>query len=119
LPSGISRPPDARSGFSPEQGDEQAILCAGCGAAITRSNQAVRVNNRHEHAFFNPAGIAFEVRCFRQAPGVSTCGEPTDAFTWFPGFSWQIVVCTACQAHLGWLFCNGHSFHALIVDRLK
>jgi len=76
------------------------------------------VNNRHEHAFFNPAGIAFVLRCFRQAPGVSPCGEPTGEFTWFPGFRWQIVLCATCQTHLGWLFTGTQSFFGLIATRL-
>jgi hypothetical protein len=76
------------------------------------------VNGRHLHAFFNPAGIAFEIRCFRQAPGAAPQGEPSAEFTWFSGYRWQIALCTTCQSHLGWLFTNGSVFYGLIATRL-
>lgn len=119
LPSSkTDRPPDARSGGSPENHEDRALHCAVCAHEITRQRQAVTVNGRHEHAFFNPAGIAFEIRCFRGAPGAAPQGEPTGEFTWFAGYRWQIALCTACQAHLGWLFTNGSSFYGLIGSRL-
>ncbi|WP_052302114.1 cereblon family protein [Desulfobulbus propionicus] len=93
-----------------------------CGAAITHRDHVIRVNNRHEHAFFNPTGIAFLIRCFHTAPGVAVWAEPSTAFTWFPGYCWQIVLCAACQSHLGWLFspmAGGRSFYGLIADRLS
>ena len=76
------------------------------------------INDRHEHAFFNPAGIAFEIRCFRRAPGAVPHGEPSAEFTWFPSYRWQVVLCATCRAHLGWLFINGGSFYGLIATRL-
>lgn len=120
LPSSkTSRPPASRSGQSPRKQDDEAILCAACGAEITHQRQAIAVDNRHTHAFFNPAGIAFEIRCFRLAPGATPLGVPSAEFTWFAGFRWQIAVCTACQAHLGWLFTNGTSFFGLIAPHLR
>ena len=94
------------------------MRCATCGAEVTRREQAMTVNGRHEHAFFNPAGIAFEIRCFRLAPGATARGEPTAEFTWFSGYRWQLALCTACHAHLGWRFTGESSFHGLIAARL-
>jgi hypothetical protein len=76
------------------------------------------VNGRHNHAFFNPAGIAFEIRCFSQAPGAIPFGKPSAEFTWFPQHHWQIALCTTCHTHLGWLFTNGGAFYGLIADHL-
>jgi hypothetical protein len=76
------------------------------------------MQDRHEHAFFNPAGIAFQLRCFQKAPGAMPRGEPTTEFTWFPKFRWQIALCATCRIHLGWLFTNGSSFFGLISTRL-
>jgi len=98
---------------------EGAIECTLCRAVITHQDQALAINNRHAHAFFNPAGIAFELRLFRQAPGVSPHGEPSAEFTWFPGYHWQIVLCTACHCHLGWRFIADQSFFGLIANRLQ
>lgn len=77
------------------------------------------VNGRHQHAFFNPAGIAFELRCFRQASGAVPCGEPSAEFTWFSGYCWQIALCATCQSHLGWLFTSDSAFYGLIATRLS
>jgi hypothetical protein len=114
----MSRPPDFQSDGTPEDLDDQAILCSTCSAEITRRQHHIAVNGRHEHAFFNPAGIAFGIRCFRVAPGATPQGDPTAEFTWFSGYRWQIALCTACHAHLGWLFINGGSFYGLIPARL-
>ena len=102
-----------------EQG-ERTLVCARCAAVITHQGHAIRMHNRHVHAFFNPAGIAFELRCFQKAPGAAPCGQPSAEFTWFPGYCWQTVFCTNCQAHLGWLFSNtDRSFFGLISSSLR
>lgn len=95
------------------------MRCTVCGAVITSQQQAIVVNNSHEHAFFNPAGIAFEIRCFRTAPGAAFQGAASDEFTWFPGFSWQVALCAACHAHLGWRFTGFTSFFGLIASQLR
>jgi hypothetical protein len=119
LPSSkVSRPPDSRSDGSPDEHDDQAIRCSVCEAAITGHRESVTIDNRHEHAFFNPAGIAFEIRCFRRAPGAVALGTPSSDFTWFPPYRWQVALCATCQTHLGWLFTNGGSFYGLIAARL-
>lgn len=100
--------------------DEHPILCASCSATITHNKQITTVNGSHEHAFFNPAGIAFEIRCFRNAPGVITVGVPSAEFTWFSGYRWQIGNCKTCSTHLGWYFTGtGSAFFGLIKPKLQ
>jgi hypothetical protein len=119
LPSAkVSRRPNSQSGRSPEELDDQALLCSTCGAEVTHRERSITINGRHNHAFFNPAGIAFEIRCFSQAPGVASQGDPSLEFTWFPGYSWQVALCATCHSHLGWLFTNGGSFYGLIANHL-
>ena len=73
----------------------------------------------HEHVFFNPSGLAFTIRCFRQAPGCLVQGAATDAFTWFAGYHWRLALCKRCLTHLGWRFeTRDDRFFALISDRL-
>jgi len=101
--------------------EDNALYCRACSARITDQKQAITVNGRHQHAFFNPAGIAFEIRCFQTAAGVFPIEAPSSDFSWFPDFSWQVAVCLNCQAHLGWRFVNdtdGHTFYGLIASRL-
>ena len=97
------------------------MFCRVCLTRITAAEQGISINGRHLHAFFNPAGIAFEIRCFRSAAGTVGHGPMSAEFTWFSGYSWQIALCKVCQTHLGWRFVASsasHEFYGLIVSRL-
>ncbi len=96
------------------------LLCRGCRFAVTKESWAIQINQAHRHTFANPHGIVFEIRCFSQAPGCAPVSRPSLEFSWFSGFSWQIVVCRRCQMHLGWRFYQAEGFHffGLITDHL-
>lgn len=96
------------------------ILCVACGSRVARSSHRIAVNGSHEHSFFNPAGLVFELGCFSAAPGCSTTGAACFEFTWFPGHSWQIALCAACRNHLGWRYAapGGSAFFGLILAQL-
>lgn len=100
--------------------DEDFILCRQCLQVITHPSERTEVQGSHEHTFANPAGILFQIGCFRSAVGCTQVSPPTDEFSWFRGFSWRITVCSTCLTHLGWLFVSpgGRSFHGLILNRL-
>jgi uncharacterized C2H2 Zn-finger protein len=112
-----------RRGTGPERDEtndaEKPLICSHCSAVITSEKEAIHVNGRHEHAFFNPAGIAFEIRCFRRARGCLVQGDPTTEFTWFSGYSWQYATCGTCLTHLGWFFLsNSKGFFGLMTNRV-
>lgn len=112
---------DTSSQDEPAEDTDRGLYCSACSTRITDQDQAVSVNGRHQRAFFNPAGIAFEIRCFQNAPGTLPSGPPSEDFSWFPGYAWQIVLCSTCQAHLGWKFSavtTAQQFFALIASRL-
>ena len=95
------------------------ILCRNCRFPVTRSSDRIEVAAAHRHTFANPNGYLFEIGCFREAEGCATSGRRTDEFTWFKGYSWQIVICRNCRAHLGWLFQSSvDRFYGLILDHL-
>ena len=100
--------------------EEKAVRCAQCGHGITSPRERIEVQGMHRHTVFNPYGIIFEIGCFRGAPGCGYAGPATEEFSWFAGYCWRIAVCSACQAHLGWLYSAGgkESFHGLILDTL-
>ncbi|NOQ45740.1 MAG: hypothetical protein GQ559_03570 [Desulfobulbaceae bacterium] len=119
LPGKSGSRPEEESNSEAALQEDSPLICAACSAAVTTKDQAVTINGNHEHAFFNPAGIAFELRCFRTVPGGLIQGNPTTEFTWFSGFSWQICLCGNCLSHLGWFFsANEHAFYGLISDRI-
>lgn len=103
-------------------GDErQGVLCSTCRARITGEDQALSIQDRHRHAFFNPAGIAFEIRCFQTAPGTVVQGASSTEFSWFADHAWQVALCATCRTHLGWRFTGqtgASAFYGLIVARL-
>lgn len=105
-----------------ETGEEQqkALLCLVCSAPITTAAQRIEKQGKHLHTFFNPAGIVYEIGCFREAPGCLIFGSASSHFAWFSGHSWRIVYCSECLEHLGWtFFVADERFFGLIVNRLR
>ncbi len=101
--------------------EEEKFYCAHCGHLITMGRWRIGMEGGHEHRFFNPAGMVFDISCFKEAPGAAATGEPTDEFTWFKGCSWQVALCRDCSTHLGWQFTGDGAppvFFGLISDRL-
>lgn len=109
------------SSVKDESDSEQsrALLCRTCSIPITTEKQRIEKEGKHLHTFFNPAGIVYEIGCFRNAPGCLTYGPPSSEFAWFSGYHWQVVCCRSCQEHLGWLFNADDEFFGLIVNKLK
>jgi hypothetical protein len=102
-----------------EQAGERSVLCRDCGHRLTTANRAVEVEGKHQHTFFNPAGVLFEIGCFSDAPGAEIWGVPTTEFAWFAGFSWRFANCAGCHTHIGWQFLSGESsFFGLVLNRL-
>ena len=111
---GTGRQPDPD-----ESGHGSVLVCRFCRSKITRRDLGMEVNGSHRHVFFNPHGQVFELGCFASAKNVLPTGPKTDAFTWFPGFVWQVVACTGCLAQLGWRYTGGSSgFFGLILTAL-
>jgi len=99
---------------------EEAIFCRACGAVVTARRESIEVAGTHTHTFFNPAGIVFELGCFKQAKGCLVAGEPTSDFTWFAGHVWSFALCRSCQSHLGWFYQGDvSSFFGLILPKLQ
>ena len=100
--------------------DEDAVVCAACEHRITSRAYQIEMAGGHEHTFVNPGGVVHHIGCYAAAPGAHQHGDPQTAFSWFPGWSWQIVSCGRCRVHLGWIYrCSPDQFHGLIVDALR
>jgi hypothetical protein len=95
------------------------VRCRACGHAVTTRRARIEVGGAHEHDFMNPAGMAFRIGCFSDAPGCRGVGEESTEWAWFPGHAWRIALCGGCFGHLGWSFRgSAGSFHGLVLDRL-
>lgn len=93
------------------------ILCSSCGHRLTTADARSAVDGAHRHVKVNPHGHVFHIACFRPLPGVAALGAPSEEFSWFSGYRWQIALCGNCHVHLGWLFSGDTHFGALIEGR--
>jgi hypothetical protein len=99
---------------------DRPLLCAACGHRITDEDYRIAMAGAHEHTFVNPAGFVHDIGCFSVAPGCIHLGTTETAFSWFPGWTWQVAACGRCRAHLGWIYRNaGEQFHGLITAALR
>lgn len=95
------------------------IFCRNCGHIVSSTDQRVEINGAHTHTFRNPAGIVYRIGCFGLAPGCLNFGDPTEEFSWFPGYTWVYANCLNCFNHLGWFYQSGERhFHGLILNHL-
>jgi hypothetical protein len=98
---------------------KEFILCRSCSHIITSIDRKIEIDGQHAHTFTNPAGIVYRIGCFSEAPGCFNFGEPTEEFTWFPGFAWSYANCLKCFMHLGWFYQSGdRHFYGLILNHL-
>ncbi|SCA57562.1 hypothetical protein MTBPR1_60075 [Candidatus Terasakiella magnetica] len=91
---------------------KEKLFCASCGHWVTTNELKVSIKEAHDHTVFNPAGIVFNIGCFRDAPGCWATGTPSSDFSWFSGYHWRMALCEGCGKHMGWLFTGGEPFPA-------
>lgn len=95
------------------------LVCRACRSRITRPDLGMEINGAHRHVFFNPDGLVFELGCFASARNLTPMGPETGAYTWFPGYRWQVVRCTGCASQLGWRYMGEDGgFFGLILKAL-
>jgi len=103
-----------------EQDQEKVLRCRTCDFTVTTPKDRFSKDGKHHHTFFNPAGIVYEIGCFIDAPGCLIYGPLSREFTWFTGYSWQVVHCSQCLEHLGWYFSTAENgFFGLVLNRLR
>ena len=103
-----------------ETARRKVLVCRQCGKHITDESRRVSIAGSHRHTFANPHGHVYDIGCFESAVGCVGLGPISNEFTWFKGYSWQIVICAGCMTHLGWIFLSSDEdyFFGLILDRL-
>ncbi|XP_064652999.1 protein cereblon-like isoform X2 [Lineus longissimus] len=118
---------------------EEFLLCRTCGhevadgAHLTSVPSLLAIHQRNDtilgqphvliQLFKNPQGTTFEVVTVSDGDVIKH-DQSFEEYTWFPGFSWQILICPRCAAHLGWYFSplsedsEQKSFLGLILQKL-
>jgi hypothetical protein len=111
---------DRRTSPSANEREPISLRCAACDHRITDDAYRIEMSGSHEHSFVNPAGVVHRIGCFHPAPGCVYRGSTETAFSWFPGWTWQIAVCASCGAHVGWIYRSaGEQFHGLVLAALR
>ena len=82
----------------------KAYKCRSCGGPVTFSDRLKRIVGAHRHLFVNPAGLECDFHTFYACPGAMALGDPVEAHTWFPGYTWRMAFCRQCGQHLGWYY---------------
>jgi cereblon len=56
--------------------------------------------------YCNPAGYIHETLTVYKTleNAVDMVERPSTEFSWFPGYAWQIAICSNCHLHIGWKF---------------
>jgi hypothetical protein len=120
----LDRERDRRSSPAPVKdgvaNDLHPLVCVVCGHHISDDANRIEMAGAHEHTFVNPGGYVHDIGCFNAAPGCVYLGATESAFSWFPGWTWQVAACAQCRAHVGWIYrSNGAQFHGLLVAALR
>lgn len=118
--------PDAETGLTvpeneilDEKSIKRALRCVTCDYIISFQEAHCERAGSHEHLQVNPHGATFAFGCFAIAPGVTAASPPTQEFSWFPGYEWQVIVCTNCRGHIGWLFSQPQDhFYGLLFEKI-
>lgn len=118
-PEGLLAEIAPEDGSQEKDSPDRRFICVFCGETIASPRDMIEVNGAGIHDFANPDGVVFRIRCFSRAEGCFPSGVPTEAHTWFPGFSWRYAHCRGCGAQMGWRYESSSSgFYGLILRNL-
>ena len=68
------------------------------------TQQTILGRRMNVHHLKNPHGREFEVVTVTNLTNYKTHGPRVAEHSWFPGYTWQIIVCAHCGHHIGWRF---------------
>uniref|UniRef100_A0A0E0JIK0 Protein cereblon n=1 Tax=Oryza punctata TaxID=4537 RepID=A0A0E0JIK0_ORYPU len=74
------------------------IRCRNCLTFISRRSDGP------VGAYVKQFGRGQEMMTVYNAAGLALRGDPSKAHSLFPGYTWTIALCAACESNVGWLF---------------
>lgn len=81
------------------------IRCKSCKNVVARqSDMLVMSSDGPLGVYVNNGGYVHETLTLAKVRGLILKGQPETMHSWFPGYSWTIADCNACESHMGWLF---------------
>uniref|UniRef100_A0A182MDL1 Protein cereblon n=1 Tax=Anopheles culicifacies TaxID=139723 RepID=A0A182MDL1_9DIPT len=83
------------------------FICKRCESEIANYDDMFAMSKQGvQTSYCNPAGHVHDTLTVHKTKENSTLpvDRPSTNYSWFPGYSWQIIVCANCRQHLGWKF---------------
>ncbi|XP_049294794.1 protein cereblon [Anopheles funestus] len=83
------------------------FICKRCESEIANYDDMFAMSKQGvQTSYCNPSGYVHDTLTVHKTKENSTLPveRPSTNFSWFPGYSWQIIVCANCRQHLGWKF---------------
>lgn len=83
------------------------FLCKRCRNKIASYNDIFAMSKGNLAGnYCNPAGYIHETLTVHKIleSSLTMVQRPSTNFSWFPGYGWQIAICSKCSAHIGWKF---------------
>ncbi|CAL4947487.1 unnamed protein product [Urochloa decumbens] len=77
------------------------IRCRNCLTSVARRSDMVILSSADaigSHSFVK------EMITVHSATGLGLRGDPSKIYSWFPGYTWTVALCYACESNIGWLF---------------
>lgn len=82
-------------------------MCGRCRLKVAKYSASFAMSKEGiQSSYCNSAGYVHETNTvYSTIPSSVYCpGQPTDEFTWFPGYLWMLCYCSGCDKHLGWKY---------------
>ncbi|CAO2171417.1 unnamed protein product [Urochloa humidicola] len=77
------------------------IRCRNCLTSVARRSDVVMLFSADaigSHSFVK------DMITVHTATGLGLRGDPSKVYSWFPGYTWTVALCYACESNIGWLF---------------
>ncbi|XP_032522838.2 protein cereblon-like isoform X3 [Danaus plexippus] len=84
---------------------KSVLCCASCATVVARREDIFAMSSEGVHAnYSNPGGYMHDIVTVSRASNTAPGGAPSSEFSWFPGYSWTVALCSSCTSHVGWRF---------------
>ncbi|XP_013197741.2 protein cereblon [Amyelois transitella] len=81
------------------------LCCSSCVGEIAHREHMFAMSSDGVHSnYTNLGGYMHDIVTVSQAHNTELSGAPSAEYSWFPGYTWTILLCANCMAHVGWRF---------------
>ncbi|KAJ8729087.1 hypothetical protein PYW07_006783 [Mythimna separata] len=84
---------------------KSVLSCSSCRTQIARREDIFAMSSEGVHSnYTNLGGYMHDILTVSRATGVQTSGARSAEYSWFPGYTWVVLLCANCMSHVGWRF---------------